>query len=323
MPADAGYLANLKSLKAKCDDVPVAPREAGGLTSLMSDVMAAPDEAPAVPAEVSPEALAAMTKEERTAYHKARRAATTAKPKAKAAATTKEERRKLQESQRKVKDDKKATADESAETLEELKLQGLTEEQAREMLAQIEKGATGDDEDDDDDGDETLLDSVRTWMEAHEQSETDEESLRDFNLKVRFQGHVESTPPDHLRAILQVLSSNMMAEDLNTAKQPGAVAGKLKPVFAKWGYMLGVLYQKCDVLTAADIVVGSVSDCVAEVSAVAFVGVLMAIREGVDAIEDEELLTGCRHLTTTSKVLEGFMEFLEDDDDDENSEDEA
>lgn len=282
----------------------------GGLTTLVSDVMSPPAEA--APAELSPEELAKLSKEERTEYYKKRNAAkAAAKPKAKV--LSKAERREIQEQQRKVKDDKKAAVADNSEMLEELKLQGLSEEQAREVLLQLEKEAVVAADEDEDEAEESLLDSVRLWMAANDQARSDDDSLRDFNLKVRFQGHVDSTPPDHLEAMLQVIAEQAKADqELLAAKQPNAVAKKLNEVLARWGYLLGEFYKRSDALTAASLVVDTAGKVLLEVSAVAFVGLLMAIRENVDAIEDEDLLTGCRKVESDSRVLQGFIGFLED-----------
>eukprot|EP00928_Gymnodinium_smaydae_P012420 TRINITY_DN14504_c0_g1_i1.p1 TRINITY_DN14504_c0_g1~~TRINITY_DN14504_c0_g1_i1.p1 ORF type:complete len:336 (-),score=108.35 TRINITY_DN14504_c0_g1_i1:66-932(-) len=264
------------------------------------------------PAELSPEELAKLSKEERTAYYKKRNAAkAAAKPKAKV--LSKAERREIQEQQRKVKDDKKAAVADNSEMLEELKLQGLSEEQAREVMTQLEKETAAAEDDDDDEAEETLVDSVRIWMAANDQEKSDDDSLRDFNLKVRFQGHVDSTPPDHLQAMLQVIAEEAKAdEEVMAAKQPNAVAKKFDKVLARWGYLLGEFYKRSDALTAAGIVVDSVGDVLLAASPVAFVGVMMAIRENVEPIEDEDLLTGCRKIESDSRVVQGFIGFLEE-----------
>merc|ERR1711879_549873 len=122
--------------------------------------------------------------------------------------------------------------------LEELKLQGLSEEQAKEMLLQLEKeAADAAQDDDDDDVEETLTDSVRGWMKSNDQAQSDDSSLRDFNLKVRFQGHVDSTPPEHFRAMLQVIAEQIReSPDVSSAKQPNAVSKIADPILARWGY---------------------------------------------------------------------------------------
>ncbi|CAE8642434.1 unnamed protein product [Polarella glacialis] len=207
---------------------------------------------------------------------------------------------------------------EFSEMLEELKQQGLSEEHAREMLVHMQSAEPVSDEEDDDsedEVDETLLSSTRAWMALHPPAPANEEFFRDFNLKIRLQGHVESTPPDHLRAMLQVITLQAFEDpDILSATQPAAVAEKLKPVLDKWAYMLGNLYSKCDALCAADIVVGSVGDCEAEAHPIAFVGVLMSVRAGVAALADDKLLLGCRRLPAgrrQSTVMAGFISFLE------------
>lgn len=306
-----------------------APKEAKAASQ------ASAAEAPAAgppPAEKSKEELAKMSKDERTAYYAARKAAgALGAPKAKAAPATKAERRAVQEMQRNAKEGLKNLNAESEEMFQELKLQGLTEEQAREVMAQMAVEVGGSDaEDDEDDGPEDLLSSVKRWMAEHETEKPDKESVKDFNMKVRFQGHVDSTPPDHLHCILQLLVAEACAScDLSAPKlQPAAVSKKVTPVIAKWSIMLGHLYSKIDdPLVAGDVIVKSVRDGVFSIEApdngkdYGVVGCLMAVREEVEAIEDEDLLTGCKRLEPVSRVMEKFIDFLEDQlaDSDEDS----
>merc|ERR1712137_949442 len=90
----------------------------------------------------------------------------------------------------------------------ELKLQGLTEEQARTVMKELAESDANKEaavaEVSDDDEPEDLLGCVRSWMKAQPEKIPDD-ALRDFNLKVRFQGHVDSTPPDHLRSMVRIL----------------------------------------------------------------------------------------------------------------------
>eukprot|EP00929_Paragymnodinium_shiwhaense_P051887 TRINITY_DN26043_c0_g1_i3.p1 TRINITY_DN26043_c0_g1~~TRINITY_DN26043_c0_g1_i3.p1 ORF type:complete len:309 (+),score=144.07 TRINITY_DN26043_c0_g1_i3:186-1112(+) len=295
------------------------PAPSGGLVDLMSDVME-------VPEEKTKEELAAMSKEERTAYYKAA-------PKSEMSKKEKaQQAREKQEADRKKKEDAKSVVDVNAEALAELKLQGLTEEQAREVLREMEaaKAAEAAAEDSDEEGDETLLDSVRTWMKENESEKTDADSLRDFNLKVRFQGHVESTPPDHLECILQVMAMDSYKSQLLDLKQPSAVEKKMAPTVRRLAYLIGELYKKCDVLEAAEKVTWGVNEGVAQagddVAAatrdIAVVGILMSLREEVEIIGDEELLQGCKKLESDSKVMKGFITFLEEaaeDSDEEES----
>merc|ERR1712048_1109369 len=85
--------------------------------------------------------------------------------------------------------------------------------------------------------------------------------------------------------------------------------------------MLGRLYKRCHPITAADIVVASIHKGIHEVNIhapqvtkdCAVVGLIMAIRDEIDAISDEGLLMGCRRLESNSKVVNGYIRFLQDD----------
>merc|ERR1719253_942072 len=149
-----------------------------------------------------------MSKEERKAYHLARRAsgpAASGEAKPKPQALSKAERRALQEAQRKVKEDKVQANLEGDELLKELILQGLTEEQAKVVMEEMAQTKVEDGEDEEEDDEDDLKSSIKKWMAEQEDPENMEDALHDFNLKVRFQGHVDSTPPDHLTCILELL----------------------------------------------------------------------------------------------------------------------
>jgi len=304
----------------------------GGAAEQAKDVNGEANKLAEIPPELSADELKKMSKAERTAYHVARRnalaASKTAAPVSKK--EKKEAARQKQEADTKKKEDALKQGSEDITEIKELRLQGLTEEQAKEVCAQL-KNATEALADDGEE-EESLFQSVQTWMAEHDQEVTDGESLHDFNMKVRFQGHPHTTPPDHLGAILEVLSSKAFLDfELKTAKRPDFVAEKVKPLIQRWSYLLGELYKKCDVLAASNILVSSldkgvqVSDTeTPEVTkACVVVGFLMAVREEMEAIEDEELLTGCRHLETNAQVMTKFIEFLEDEcEGDDESDDE-
>eukprot|EP00440_Ansanella_granifera_P011896 gb/GFBE01012928.1/.p1 GENE.gb/GFBE01012928.1/~~gb/GFBE01012928.1/.p1 ORF type:complete len:341 (+),score=92.95 gb/GFBE01012928.1/:1-1023(+) len=325
------YTARLKKLQA------LQQAQANGpLEDLVASVMQpAPPEAFS---EKTKEELAAMSKEERTAYHKAKLAAAKAKAQdsaepAMSKAEKRTQAREKQEADRRRKEEATHADSDDRELLAQLKLQGLTDDQAKEFLAQMKESKVTDDADsDDDDAAENLVDSVRAWMSHQGETKIDSEALRDFNLKVRFQGFVETTPPDHLGAMLEVIASQACAGSDLLSKQPAAVADHVRSTMSRWTFMLDQLYSKCDALKAADIVVSSVRAGVAQSAKsdtsdlakdCALVGILMALRDEVDAVTDEDLLTGCSRLDSDSKVVQGFMDHLEEADEDSDEEEEV
>jgi len=303
---------------------------------------AAPVPVPAGPPpdEKTPEELAKMSKEERTQYHAARRAAATAAGAKTGAAAgpalsnaeRKAAARALQEAQRKAKEEKANVGKEGDALIAELKLQGLSEDQARLVAAEMSTGiAAADEVEDDDEELDTLHGSVRVWMREQEPGTIPEDAVRDFNMKVRFQGHVDSTPPDHLGAILTVLLEEALgACDLKADKiQPGAVAKALTQSAERWVNLLRGLYSKIsDVLEGVGVVIAAITESLSSHDApesskeCAMVGCLMAMRDLDDFIEDEDLLVGCRGIEPKSKVLEKYIAFLEEavEEDDESDE---
>jgi len=281
------------------------------------------------PAEKSAAELAKLSKEERTAYHLARRAAPSSAGGAKDEAAggsatapaqlTKAQRRALQDSQRKVKEDKANEGKDGDELFNELKLQGLSEDQARAVLIAMQAGEEIPDDVSEDEEPEDLLGSVKKWMGEQPEGPLPDDAMRDFNMKVRFQGHVNTTPPDHLGAILNVLLEQAFRGcDLATSK-PGAVAKALTQIVERWAGLLRDIYTKIpDVLDAVGTVLGTISQCVVASGVppaaqdTAVVGCLMAIRELEDLIDDEDLLVGCKGIEPRSHVLEKYIEFLEE-----------
>lgn len=279
------------------------------------------------PAELTPDQLKKLSKEERKAYHEAKRAAE-AKGKPAAAPAkqmTKAERRQIQETQRKLKDDSKQAGKDNDELFAELKLQGLSEDQAREVMNEMLKGEDMEEDNDDEPDEEDLLSSVRRWM-SEQDAKVTKGLLSDFNLKVRFQGHVDSTPPDHINCVLRLVFEEACAGcDLTSSKlQPTAVQKKAAPLLERWLPVLEPLYAKIDdIIVATDAVCKAVQEGVKAEAGQdpAVVGCLMALRD-VDLIEDEDLLTGCRRIEPRGQVLDKYIDFLEDaiasDDDDED-----
>mmetsp|Transcript_20940 Transcript_20940/g.48091 ORF Transcript_20940/g.48091 Transcript_20940/m.48091 type:complete len:286 (-) Transcript_20940:55-912(-) len=272
--------------------------------------------------EKSAEDLAKMSKAERTAYYKAKQAAQKDQQGPKKQ-LTKAERSQLQEAQRKAKADKLAEVSSNVEMLEELKLQGLSEEQAKEMLTHLHSAVEVDDEEEEA---EDLLASVRRWMSDQPDSIRDaDDSLQEFNMSVRFQGHVDSTPPDHVGAILRVISEECCKAVADGEKlQPTTVSKQVERLVSKWAGLLEQLMGKIeDILVAADAVVGTVHENVkasCSMPDVVEVGILMALREHTDVISDDDMLAGCRRLAERSRVMDKFIDFLEEavEDDDED-----
>jgi len=279
------------------------------------------------PAELTPEQLKKLSKDERKAYHEAKRAAEAkAKPAAAPAKQmTKAERRQIQEAQRKLKDDSKQAGKDNEELFAELKMQGLSEDQAREVMNEMLKEEDVEADNDDEPDEEDLMSSVRRWM-SEQDAKVTKGLLSDFNLKVRFQGHVETTPPDHLNCLLRLVFEEACAGcDLTSSKlQPTAVQKKAAPLLERWLPILEPMHGKIDdVIVATDAVCKAVQEGVRAEAGhdPAVVGCLMALRD-VDLIEDEDLLTGCRRIEPRGQVLDKYIDFLEDaiasDDDDED-----
>lgn len=279
------------------------------------------------PPELSKEELDKMTKEERKAYYEARRSAQNASDTKAAQPLTKAQRRAIQEAQRKVKEEKQQAGMENKELLEELKLQGLSEDQAKEvMLAMLEAEDLPDEEEEDGD-EETLLACVKSWMAEQGPGEVERDALSDFMLKVRFQGHVETTPPDHLSCILQLLVEQaLQGFDLSEKLIPKRVAKHVQAQVARWAPFMSFLYEKVeeqDAMEAADCVVGGVAQGIEattdnrDLAPALLVGCLMAVQE-VELIPDEDLATGCRRSQyATVPVVEKYIDFLEAEEDDD------
>jgi hypothetical protein len=304
----------------------------GALVDLLTSIMA-PTE------EKSPEDLATLSKAERTAYHQSRLQAENSQAKVGSKAERRFQAHEKQERDRRKKHDIARKAEDDEEALVALKAQGLSEENARTLLAQLEEveaqkihssGATPLDQDGDVEDDESLIDSVRKWMAEHREIASDDNSLRDFNLKVRFQGHTATTPPDHLAAVMQVLAWQccMELDHAQPLKQPSDMAQVAAPMLARWTLIVGELYNRCDVLDVYDTLAPSlcdgITDALGEIAEdardVALVGMLMAIRDAFDYMSDEDIVAACHQLDSDSPVLQKFIEFLQVDSDSSDDE---
>merc|ERR1711972_506218 len=116
-------------------------------------------------------------------------------------------------------------------------------EKAAKEAAKAAGNGGGDEDAEEDEEEEDLLASVRRWLATADDrlaGQTDEEILSDFNLQVRFQGHVDTTPPDHLDAVLRALvMEHLLAEDVTAPKvQPNTFAKKIGPVIKKRAYII-------------------------------------------------------------------------------------
>lgn len=291
---------------------------------------------PAPVKELSPEELAKLSKEERKAYHEARRAAQAQGQPAAKKQLTKAERRELQEAQRKVKEASTKKVGDDEELLAELKLQGLSEDQAREVMKEMQKGENLEGDDEEEGEGEDLSTSVARWM-SEQEGQVTKESLRDFNMKVRWQGHVNTLPADHLGCILKILFKDAAAScDLTGKLQPTAIAKKLEQPLGRWAPVLEPLYQSIgDPFQGPDAVCKAAPEAVEEAlkeqdgtdaaGASAIVGCYMALREAeIELLPDDELLMGCKriHSEHPSTVLEKFIDFLEDALDQDDSDEE-
>merc|ERR1719324_2023482 len=105
---------------------------------------------------------------------------------------------------------------------------GLSVDNAKALIASEQakgdKEDEGEEDDEEEDMPEDFLGAVRKFIKDLEEMDA-QDALREFNLQVRFQGHVDTTPPDHLGAIMRVLVEDACtACDLSTPKlQPTAV----------------------------------------------------------------------------------------------------
>merc|ERR1719324_1550276 len=116
---------------------------------------------------------------------------------------------------------------------------GLSVDNAKALIASEQAKGDKEDEGEEDDEEENMpedfLGAVRKFIKDLEEMDA-QDALRDFNLQVRFQGHVDTTPPDHLAAILCVFISEALGSvDLKAPKvQPGAVAKSMQGKFERW-----------------------------------------------------------------------------------------
>merc|ERR1711924_527996 len=100
----------------------------------------------------------------------------------------------------------------------------------------------------------------------------------------------------------------------------GEVARVALPVFSKWTFMITELYGRCDVLDVNDILASSLCDGIADAIGelpesdrdVVLVGMLMTKRDNFDCVSDEDIVAACHQMDSESKVMQKFLEFLQE-----------
>lgn len=167
---------------------------------------------------------------------------------------------------------------------------------------------------------------IQQWMQDHKNESVSSDLIHDFDCTIKT-FDVRALPSLQLAAVVEIMIADTMAEcDLNTTKlQPVKVCEKASPFVEKWSSLIDNVYSKIDdAQEAIDIIISSLKRSIAFITASEYtketllIGCLLSLRD-LDAVDDEDILAGCRKIELQSKAMERFIEFLECNDTDVES----
>jgi len=168
---------------------------------------------------------------------------------------------------------------------------------------------------------------VKTWMTDH-----GDENVTSV-LIAGFEAAIESMdcripPVDQLAAVITVVTDvvSKQASSASDKLQPKMVNEMASPIVQKWSWLIADLFAKVgDDSVAMDVIIISAQKVAADyftvVQETLVIGVLLGLRDHVDAITDNGILSGCKKLSSYGKAMEKFIQFLEADSDDDSDDD--
>lgn len=172
------------------------------------------------------------------------------------------------------------------------------------------------------------LDCIQQWMHDNQDAHTSSELIADFDATVT--SHDFRTPVDvQLAALIEVVAADITnACDLTAqTQQPLTISQKAKPFVGKWSSLIDHVHGRIsDKQTGLEIMFSAIRKVIVHVSIleitkdVFVIGIILSLRDHLDTITDENLLSACRRLPARSKAMEKFIKFLEEENDEEDDE---
>lgn len=143
----------------------------------------------------------------------------------------------------------------------------------------------------------------------------------------------KSTPlDDQLSGVIQIVADEVVKESTSTEHklQPVLVSKMASSVVQKWSSVITDICNKFDSsLALMDIITvsivkaaaGHLITCTERTKETIVIGVLLCLRDHIDAITDDGILSGCRRLPSCGEAMRKFMQFLESQSENESDAD--
>jgi translation initiation factor 2 beta subunit (eIF-2beta)/eIF-5 len=156
----------------------------------------------------------------------------------------------------------------------------------------------------------------------------DSEGCRSL-VEIWMNKHQADPPSDQLSAVIEIVTDEASKECASTSEklQPASVSKMASSAVQKWS---SVVADLCDELGSddafMDIVTASVlkaaashlDTCTERTRETIVIGVLLCLRDNIDAITDDCILSSCKRLPSCGVAMEEFIKFLESGSDDES-----
>jgi len=172
--------------------------------------------------------------------------------------------------------------------------------------------------------------AMAEWMA--EQNDDKQEAVglvEKFSSWYQSLSHDQTAPLDQFRDVVSALAVRARAAFGPSMQhsQPFVLAGQAKTIFAKWQLLLQTLFAEIGDASQATIAAVAVVQEIVESGSratvgtdLAMLGIVIALRDSIDGIGDEEIRLGCQRLPSRSRAVEKFIHFLTDSGSDHESE---
>eukprot|EP00929_Paragymnodinium_shiwhaense_P108001 TRINITY_DN74334_c0_g1_i1.p1 TRINITY_DN74334_c0_g1~~TRINITY_DN74334_c0_g1_i1.p1 ORF type:complete len:410 (-),score=111.39 TRINITY_DN74334_c0_g1_i1:162-1391(-) len=166
---------------------------------------------------------------------------------------------------------------------------------------------------------------VRQWMQARTDEDSISDLLGDFESTMKSHDFRMSTS-EQLAAVVEVLVAETAAEcNIASEKmQPKTFSDKASSAVTKWSSLIDDLYVKAGGPAGLLAIIAGARKAVADIFAVdggkesVVIGMLLCLRDSIDNIIDDDILEGCKKLASPGVAMQKFIQFLEEDSDDES-----
>jgi len=141
--------------------------------------------------------------------------------------------------------------------------------------------------------------------------------------------HRDESPTDQLAAVIEIVADEASKECTSALEkiQPVLVSTKASPFVQKWSFVISDLCAELgsdrafmDVITTSvgKAAAGHLATCTEQTKETIVIGVLLCLRNNIDAVTDNEILSSCKRLLSCGVAMNEFIKFLESGSDDDS-----